>query len=748
MANRTPYQPRTRQYQVTDAPLDEDAIPATAAMLAAVTNPVPVGPAERPWARAGQVAWRAAMLAAMVVLAYLPVLLAPALLDGEADAYAHQPPPDLAWADYRQLPAALVTPPPHGPPTFLRVLLHQESRLGNGPLTHHVSGVVLHAAVTVVLWLVLRRLNRPGAWLAAALFAVNPGSAAAVEWLGLRGRPWGALLALAGCWLLLRGVGVPPVVSIDPADFDPDEQPRGWRRWASAAVAPLSAMAGLGLLLAATYAKPTVAAVGLVAVVLVAWRRGLRVWDVLWTVPVVALAAAAAAAAARTPLPPGMEPAVAALSRVQQAMWWTGRAVERVAWPLASADLVLAGTRAQVLTTCGVGGAFWAAVVVLIVARRWVGSGPGVTVVCATLLLPTMWVPTALRPVPGLTAARQAAAAGTYLVAIPALVVLADLIVAAAQRVRVDLTRRVTEVAAAAAAVVALGCVTAVRANAFDDTETILKTAVRVNGRSWDDRSRLAEWYLTQHRPDPAFDVMTGLTLENCPDAAAADAQGDLLAADGNLTGAMAWYQRAAVLAPGNPEPIGRQSQALVAMNRVGDAVDLFERAIAEHPASAPLRYTFGLLLRDLKNLPLAEEQFRRAVALDPEVADEHVALAAALADQGHPDQAAVELQEAVRLDPENFDAFHDAGLILLRLGADDRAARMLHEAVRLRPESPVARSDLAVALIKLRKFKSADFELTEALRLQPGYPPAVSNLAVERRLALREQQRANVEGK
>ncbi len=728
--------------------MDEDDVPRAAALLAAITDGVPVGTVERPFARAGRVLWRAAVLVLLVALTYLPTLFAPGLLDGELDAYRHQPAPDLVWADWYQLPASLVGPTPVGAPPLLRVLVHLESKLGNGAVTHRACGMILQSAVAVVLWLVLRRLSRPGGWLAAALFAIYPGSSAAVEWMGSRGRPWGALLALVGCWLLLRAVGVPEAVSIDPAEVDPDELPGGWRRWVGYAVAPLIALLGMIALLAAALCQPAVAGVGLIVVVLVKWRRGLRVWDVAWITPVVVLVAAATVSAVRQPPPAGWDPVVAGLPALPRALWWTGRAVQRVAWPLSWADLAAAGERPQVLFTCGVGIGFLLVIVALVVVRRWIGKGPAVAGLCAALLLPTLVVPPALRPLPGLTAARQAAAASTYLIAIPALALLADLAVAAAQRVAADLTRRLTEVAMAAAAILLLGCVAAVRGNAFDDTETVLKTAVRVNGRSWADRSRLSQWYLAQHRPDPALEVMAGLTFENCPDATTAVAQGDLLVADGNLTGAMDWYRRAGELAPDDPEPIGRESHTLVSMDRVGDGVDNYEKAIQRHPGSAALRYAFGLLLRGLNNLPLAEDQFRRAIVLDPEVADQHVALAATLADENRPDEAARELQEAVRLDPENFDAFHDAGLILLQLGAADRAARMLVEAVRLRPESAVARSDLAVALIKLRKFKSAKFELTEALKLQPNFVAAQTNLNVLNHLMVTEQRRANVEGK
>jgi tetratricopeptide (TPR) repeat protein len=135
---------------------------------------------------------------------------------------------------------------------------------------YHAVNVLLHAANVLLLWTILRRLAIPGAWLAAALFAVHPVHAESIAWITERKNVLSALFYLASLLAWLR--------------FDEgDDRKRAYAL-------------SLALFVAALLSKTVTATLPAAFLVIVWWKRGTIRWsDVSPTLPFFFLGAAAGA---------------------------------------------------------------------------------------------------------------------------------------------------------------------------------------------------------------------------------------------------------------------------------------------------------------------------------------------------------------------------------------------------------------------------------------------------------------------
>jgi protein O-mannosyl-transferase len=128
---------------------------------------------------------------------------------------------------------------------------------------YHVVNVVLHAANSVLVWIVLRRLNVPGAWLTGLIFAIHPVNTATAVWISEQKNTLSMLLYEVAILLYLR--------------FDEEQQ---WK-WYDLSLAAF---------LLALLSKTAVVMLPVVLLLLAWWRRGKVGWsDVLRTVPFFAL---------------------------------------------------------------------------------------------------------------------------------------------------------------------------------------------------------------------------------------------------------------------------------------------------------------------------------------------------------------------------------------------------------------------------------------------------------------------------
>jgi hypothetical protein len=140
---------------------------------------------------------------------------------------------------------------------------------GDSPLGYHLLNILLHATAALMGAAVLRRLAVPGAYLAAAIFALHPVHVESVAWITEQKNTLSAVFYLGALLTYLR--------------FDRTRTARWY-------------LASLGLFLLALLSKTVTGTLPGAVLVIFWWRRGRLSWrrDVLPVLPFFLLAAAGA----------------------------------------------------------------------------------------------------------------------------------------------------------------------------------------------------------------------------------------------------------------------------------------------------------------------------------------------------------------------------------------------------------------------------------------------------------------------
>lgn len=625
-------------------------------------------------------------LGAAVLVAYLPALGNGFVWDD--DHYVTANAALRTLSGLRQIWLEPGATPQYYPLTF--TTLWMEFQLwGLSPAGYHLVNVALHAAGAVATWLVLSRLEVPGAWFAAALFGLHPIAVESVAWVAERKNVLSTVCYLLSALVYLRWAGVP----------GPSRETGSRRAYAAA----------LLLFVAALLSKTVTASLPAAIALAVWWQRGrLERADLLPLVPFLVLGVAAGLGTAWVERhyvgARGPEFALSVPDRLLiggRAVWFY---LATLAWPLNLTFIYPRWTLEprdplQWLPTL----AAVAAPVVLWANRRRLGRGP----LAATLYFGGTLVPALgffdVYPFRYSFVADHFA----YLAAIGPFALAGAGVAWLAGR-RPALGR-----AAGATLLLVLATLTWKRTFAFRDAETLWRDTLVRNPAAWMAHNNL----------------------------------GVLLYERGDADAALTRYRIAEALAPRTPEIHINLGNALATLGRTEDALAAYHRAIELKPHSAGAHNNLGATLFHLGRTDEAIVEYREAIALRPAYADAHANLGAALLARGDVADAVTALAQAIALRPGHPETHNNLGAALLHGGQPDAARVEFETSLHLRPNYPEAQSNLGNALLALGRQDAAVAAYRHALALRPGYAEAHYNLGhALAALGRREEARVELE--
>ena len=563
---------------------------------------------------------------------------------------------------------------------------------GQSPLGYHLVNLAQHITVACLLGAVLHRLEIPGAWFAAALFALHPVCVESVAWISEQKNTLSALFYLSAAIAYLR--------------YESNRKPAGY-------------LVASGLFLLALLTKTVTASLPAALMVVTWWKHGGFEWrrDVRpllpWFVAGAVMGVVTAHFESELIGAKGTDFALSPIARTLLA----GRVVwfylAKLIWPF---DLSFIYPRWNVEPSIWWQWLFPLLTLALLVTLIWLARrGQRQWLAAAMLFGGTLF------PVLGFFNVfpflfSYVADHFQYLASL-AFFALAG---AGINRLAVKLGRGYS-IALGGMLLAGSATLTWDQAALYRNSTILYESTIAVNPDCWLAHHNLAVALAESGQTDEAISHLeTVLRLK--PDyAPGLNHLGDDLTRAGRAAEAITILQRAIRLEPRYAEAHNNLGVALMALNRAPDGLVAFSEAVRLQPSLATAQSNLGFALASSGRNAEALIHLEIAARLQPENAGAAVDWATALALTGRQSEARIQFERAIQLAPGNADYRVQYGHALAEFGDVSGAVGQFSAALELNPNHALAHLQLALALRRLGRTAEAQRHYQTALQLDPG---------------------------
>lgn len=594
------------------------------------------------------------------------------------------------------------------------------------PLGYHVDNVLLHALSAILLWFILRRLSVPGAWLAAAIFAIHPVNVESVAWITERKNTLSGVFYFAAMLAYLQYAGI------------------GKGRRGTYALA-------LGLFACALLSKTVTSTLPMALLIILWWKRDRVDWrEVLELLPLFAMSLF-------------MSQVTASLERSHVGatgqMWnlsLAGKAIiagkalafyaGKLFWPLGLMHIYPrwqinpgdAGQYAYPVMAVAIPAALW-------LLRKRIGKAP---------LAAVLFFEATLSPALGFFNVYFMKYSFVqdhfqYLASAGLIALGAALLSLAIQRVRG------VNAGLPVVILLILGTLASRQIPKFKDAEVLWRDTLAKNPAAWMAHINLAGIELRENRYDEAIAQYEGC-LKEVPDCVEAHVGlGVVYARKGDLDRAITYLKQALRISPVDSEANYNYAGILALRGQYDDAIAHYETALRATPDKARTHTTLGMVMLRRGRASDAAEHFMAALKINPAREDAYRGLQLARRQQplkpkamdhcirgiqlemgGNVQGAIDQYQKAVEINPDFADAYLDLGMAYTKLGQTDDAIGEYQAAIQIEPNMLDAHSNLAVAYYTQGDAASAWEEVKQFRRYggkaNPRFLAALSRLMPE----------------
>jgi tetratricopeptide (TPR) repeat protein len=510
---------------------------------------------------------------------------------------------------------------------------------GARPLPYHLLNIALHALTALLLWRILERLQLPGAWLAAGIFALHPVLVESVAWISELKNVLSGALCAGSALLYLK--------------YDQERKRSAY-------------FIAFALFLAGLMTKTVIVTLPAVLLVIFWWKRGTLSWkrDFAPLIPffVVGLGAGLVTVWVEQKFcaESGETFDFSLLERflIAGRLFWFY--LGELLWPR---DLMM------IYPTWNISQAVWWQYLFPIAALilflwLWIirkkSRGPLAAAICFLLMLsPVLGFFNLSYFMSGLGPAHHDAIFRAdhfqYLATIAIIAPISTGVAWLAAQIKASL--RPAVYAASAALLLLLASLTWAQSAIYRDAETCFRAVIAKNPNSVTARSNLGVALLKKGFVDEAI-VQSKRSIEIDP---------DYQFGHYNLA--------AALMEKGEPD----------------EAIPHLRTVLKMNPNHTKAYYTLGNALSKKGEVDEAAASYKRALQLQPDFPDAHTNLANLLLEKGEMDAALAHYGKALALQPDNPGAHYNVAVGLVRKGELEPAIAELRTALRIDPAYPDA---------------------------------------------------------
>jgi protein O-mannosyl-transferase len=592
---------------------------------------------------------------------------------------------------------------------------------GMHPAGYHVTNLILHVIGALLVWLILRRLSIPGAFLAALIFALHPVNVESEAWIASRKNLMAMLFFLLSIfWYIKANM---PTASVGMAPARSRGEP--WERektFSSFILHPSSFhfwyWLSLAAFLLAMLSKGTVAILPVLLLGIIWWLRPLTRQDLLLSVPFFLIALALAAVIICFPSRGVVEP------------FRTAGIIERllgagsVIWfylykALLPVDLAFIYPQWHIVT----GNPLWwlplsAALVVTAVLWRYRKGWS------RPFLFAWGFFCVALLPVMGFTDVgfmKYSLVADRYQ-HIPLIGIIALASASwSAWHLHLRGSLRWLTPAVAVAAVGILGFLSWRQSGLYHDAFTLYYAILDKNPNCWMAYNNLSTEYVEIGQPQEAI-IHSRLALKLKSDnPEIRNNFGTALNKAGRPQEAVEQYRQAIRLNPDYTDAYNNLGNALIAVGRSQEAIEYCKQALLINPKSLEAHNNLGNAFQSIGQYQQATDYYKTAINLNPNFFQAYINLGSALNKTGRIPEAIENYEKALRINPDSFEAHNNLGNALQSIGQYRQAIEHYQTALGLNPNFAQVHVNMGNALAKSGRLSQAIVHYRRAMELDPN---------------------------